>query len=45
MELTSKEKDLISTIRNYRKTYPQSIHLESYIYFLLAELMEDEENE
>lgn len=44
MELTKKEKDLIATIRNYRNTYPKSKHLEDYINFLLAELMEEEEN-
>ena len=41
MELTTKEKDLIETIRNYRKTYPRSINLEVYINRLLAELMDE----
>lgn len=41
MKLTTNEKDLIETIRNYNKTYPKSIDLELYINRLLAELMDD----
>jgi len=41
MVLTDKEKDLIETIRNYKRTYPKPISLEDYIQQLLAELMED----
>ncbi|MGB0274952.1 MAG: hypothetical protein ACPF9U_06960 [Flavobacteriaceae bacterium] len=40
IELTDDERDLISSIRNYRKTYPRSIDLELYIEFLLDKLME-----
>lgn len=41
MLLTSQEKDLIETIRNYKNTYPRSIQLEDYIQELLAVLMDD----
>ncbi len=41
-ELTEKEWTLIDTIRNYRNTYPPSIHLEVYIQQLVDELMENE---
>lgn len=40
IELTDDERDLISSIRNYRKTYPRSTDLELYIEFLLDKLME-----
>ena len=39
-ELTEDEWELIDTIRNYRKTYPRSGHLELYIEFLVDKLME-----
>ncbi len=41
MVLTDKEKDLIESIRNYRKAYPKSIDLEFYINMLLSELMDE----
>ena len=45
MEITNKEKDLIESIRNYRKAYPNgSKQLELYILNLLYELM-DKEND
>ncbi len=45
MEITNKEKDLIESIRNYRKAYPNgSKQLELYILDLLYELM-DKEND
>ncbi len=42
-EITEAEWELIDTIRNYKKTYPPSIHLEIFIYALLDKLMEKEE--
>ena len=46
-QLTDKEWELIETIRNFRKMYPQSIEFELYINNLVIELMYDEieENE
>ncbi len=45
-ELTDKEWELIQTIRNFRKMYPQSVEFEIYINHILTELMFDElENE
>lgn len=46
-KLTDKEWELIETIRNFRKMYPQSIEFELYINNLVIELMYDdiEENE
>lgn len=45
MKITNKEKDLIESIRNYRKAYPNgSKQLELYILDLLYELM-DKEND
>lgn len=41
MILTPKEKDLIESIRNYKKSYPKSLQLEIYINLLFAELMDD----
>ena len=38
--LTEAEWELISTIRNYRKTYPRSTELELYIEYLVDKLME-----
>ena len=38
VELTEKEWELISTIRNYKNTYPRSKQLEIYIDTLLDEL-------
>lgn len=38
--LTEVEWELISTIRNYKKTYPRSTELELYIEYLLDKLME-----
>ncbi len=45
MELTTKEKELIEMIRNYRKTYPRSEQLEYYIQFLFDELMDADDSE
>ncbi len=42
-ELTDTEWELIDTIRNYRKTYPLSIHLEIFIQQLVDRLMEKED--
>ncbi len=39
-ELTETEWELISTIRNYKKTYPRSTGLELYIEYLVDTLME-----
>lgn len=44
-ELTDKEWELIQTIRNFRKMYPQSVEFEIYINHLLTELMYDEQEE
>ena len=46
-QLTDKERELVETIRNFRKMYPQSIEFELYINNLVIELMYDdiEENE
>ena len=46
-KLTDKEWELVETIRNFRKMYPQSIEFELYINNLVIELMYDEieENE
>lgn len=46
-QLTDKEWELVETIRNFRKMYPQSIEFELYINNLVIELMYDdiEENE
>lgn len=44
-ELSDKEWELIQTIRNFRKMYPQSVEFEIYINHLLAELMYDEQEE
>ena len=46
-QLTDKEWELVETIRNFRKMYPQSIEFELYINNLVIELMFDdiEENE
>ena len=46
-KLTDKEWELLETIRNFRKMYPQSIEFELYINNLVIELMYDdiEENE
>lgn len=44
-ELTDKEWELIQTIRNFRKMYPQSIEFEIYINHLVAELMYEEEEQ
>ncbi len=41
-ELTEKEWELIDTIRNYRKIYPPSKHIEIHIQILVDELMEEE---
>lgn len=42
MELTEKEKDLIETIRNYRRAYPNGARpLEQLILELVYELMEE----
>ncbi|WP_302849916.1 hypothetical protein [Polaribacter batillariae] len=38
VELTELEWELISTIRNYKKTYPRSKQLEVYIDTLVDEL-------
>lgn len=38
VELTELEWELISTIRNYKKTYPRSKQLEIYIDNLVDEL-------
>ena len=44
MELTEEEKDLIESIRNYRKAYPNgSQDLEQYILGLVYELMDPEQ--
>lgn len=40
VELTEEEWGLISTIRNYRKTYPRSMELELYIEYQVDQLME-----
>ncbi|HLW31095.1 MAG TPA: hypothetical protein VKX40_02455 [Aequorivita sp.] len=39
-KLTETEWELISTIRNYKKTYPRSAELELYIEYLVDKLME-----
>ena len=46
-KLTDKEWELVETIRNFRKMYPQSIEFELYINNLVIELMYDdiEEND
>ena len=46
-QLTDKEWELVETIRNFRKMYPQSIEFELYINNLVIELMFDdiEEND
>ena len=41
-ELTEKEWDLIESIRNYKKSFPNGqVNLKWYIYELLAELMDE----
>lgn len=43
MEFSEKEKELIQSIRNYRRAYPNGQkNLEIYIMDLVYELMEDE---
>lgn len=44
-ELSDKEWELIQTIRNFRKMYPQSVEFEIYINHLVTELMYGEEEE
>lgn len=44
-ELSDKEWELIQTIRNFRKMYPQSVEFEIYINHLVTELMYDEQEE
>lgn len=44
-ELSDKEWELIQTIRNFRKMYPQSVEFEIYINHLVTELMYEEEQE
>lgn len=44
-DLTDKEWELIQTVRNFRKMYPQSVQFELYINHLVTELMYGEENE
>lgn len=42
MKLTEKEKDLIESIRNYRKAYPNGQrNLEAYIMELVYDLMDE----
>lgn len=44
-EISDKEWELLQTIRNFRKMYPQSIEFEIYINHLVTELMYDEQEE
>jgi sulfur relay (sulfurtransferase) DsrC/TusE family protein len=44
-ELTDKEWELIQTIRNFRKMYPQAVEFEIYINHLVTELMYEEQEE
>ncbi len=41
-EITDAEWELIDSIRNFKKVYPPSIHLEIEIYTLLEKLMDKE---
>lgn len=41
MELTEKEKELITTIRNYKRGYPRSKDIKRHIKMLFRELLED----
>jgi len=41
-QITQREWDLIETIRNYRKTYPPSVHLEKEIQDMLDILTDKE---
>lgn len=44
MELTDKEKDLIETIRNYKRAYPNGKEMfEFYILALIYELLEQDD--
>jgi hypothetical protein len=43
--MTDKEWELIQTIRNFRKMYPQSTEFELYINHLVIELMYEEYQE
>jgi hypothetical protein len=45
IELKDKEWELIQTIRNFRKMYPQSVEFEIYINHLVTELMYEEQEE
>lgn len=40
VKLTETEWELISSIRNFKKTYPRSTELEIYIEYLVDSLME-----
>jgi hypothetical protein len=42
IELRDKEWELIQTIRNFRKMYPQTVQFELYINHLVTELMYEE---
>ena len=41
-QITQRDWDLIETIRNYRKTYPTSVHLEKEIQDMLDILTDKE---
>lgn len=41
MEITDKEKELITAIRNYKRGYPRSKDIKRYIKMLVRELLED----
>ena len=44
-DLTDKEWELIQSIRNFTKMYPQSVQFELYINHLVTELMYGEEED
>lgn len=45
MSLEEQLKDLVESLKNYRRSYPKSKALEQYIIGLVYEIMDDEDEE